>query len=348
MSRLTIIPSVLKYIAFFFFLLVGFSLKGQSQVDSLVNEGTKYHDEKNYEKAIEKYQEALKINPDSWLAHYEIAFSSYEMKDYENAILNAEKSIKNDKNSAYYSYVILGSAYDIIGKPKKAIRAYEKGIKKFPKKYLLYYNLALTYYNLNDIINAEPNAIKAIEFNPSHPSSHLLLAYMNNQKGERSKTVLSLYYFLMLEANSPRSKEALNLLNSLHKKGVTRRDEKNIDVVVNVNDDKDFGASELMMSLLEASKNLEENKDKSQGELFFENTKSFFTILGELNDKKPKSSFQKRFYVPFFKKLVHDKHTEAFSYYIQMSSEDKEVLTWLELNGNQIEKFGNWYENQNK
>lgn len=336
----------MKNLFVFYLLLQGcISLTAQSQIELLVNEGTKLHDEKKYTQAIEKYKEALKLDPQSWLAHYEMAFTYYESKSYENTITHAEESIKNDKNNAYYSYVILGSAYDLVGKPKKAIKVYEKGIKKFPEKYLLYYNLALTKYNINDLKGAEPHAIKAIKLNPNHASSHLLLAHLNKNKGLRSKAVLSLYYFLLLEADSPRSKDALTLLKSLLEKGVTRRDEKNIDVTLNMNDDKEFGASDLMMSLLEASKSLEENKDKSTGVLFYENTESFFKILGELNEKNKKQDFHKSFYVPYFKKMVVDDHVETLSYYIQMSSKDREVLLWLETNGGKISKFGEWFEN---
>lgn len=325
--------------------MITVTLAGQSQVELLVEEGSKFHDEKNYDKAIEKYKEALAIDSDSWLVHYEMAFTYYESKDYENTIIHAEESIKSDENNAYYSYVILGSAYDLVGKPKKAIKVYEKGIKKFPEKYLLYYNLALTTYNLNDLKSAEPNVIKAIQLNPNHSTSHLLLAYMNNQKGLRSKTVLSLYYFLMLEADSPRSPDALKLLKNLLKKGVSRRDEKTIDVKLTMNDDDQFGASELMMSLLEASKSLEENKDKSEGVLFYENTESFFTILSELNEEEKKRDFHKSFYVPYFKKMSRDGHVEALSYYIQMSAKEREVLLWLEANGDKINQFGTWFEN---
>ncbi len=328
----------------FLFFMGNIALYSQSKVETLINEGIKLHDKKNYEKAIEKYGAALELEPDSWLAHYEMAFSYFESKDYENAIVHCEESIKSDQNNAYYSYVVLGSAYDLINKPKKAIKTYEKGIRKFPKQYLLYYNLALTHYNLKNTKKAEPNAIRAIELNPKHSSSHLLLAYMSNQKGERTKTVLSLYYFLMLEADSSRAKDALDLLKNLQQKGVTQRDEKNIDVVLSINDDNEFGASDLMMSLLQASNNLEENKDKPKEELFYENTKSFFTILGELNEKEEKKDFHKSFYVPYFKKMVDDGHVETLSYYIQISSQDKAIMLWLELNGKKIEEFSSWFE----
>ena len=331
----------------FSFLITSVSLIGQDQVKILIDEGVQLHDEKKFDKAIEKYKEALVIDSDSWLACYELSYTYFELKDYENCIQYAEESINNDRNNSYSSYVILGSAYDLMGKPKKAVKTYGKGIKKFFDKYLLYYNLGLTQYNLMESNDAKKNIEKAIELNPNHASSHLVLAHIGANDAQRTPAVLSLYYFLMLEPDSQRSKDALDLLKRLLKKGVTRRDENNVDVTLTMNKGNEFGASELMMSLLEASKNLEENKDKSPGELFYENTESFFTILSELNEKNKAKDFHKRFYVPFFKQVVAEGHVEAFSYYIQISSEDKEVLLWLEMNRDKIAKFASWFETQN-
>jgi len=163
-----------KLFILYILLFICATTKAQSSIQKLINEGIEFHDKKQYQKAIDKYKEALKIDTNSWLANYEIAFSYFQLKDYENTIKHSEKSIKNDKNNAYYSYIILGSAYDLINKPQKAIKTYKKGIHKFPKVFLLHYNLSLTYYNLKDIKNAEPYAIKAIQLNPNHSSSHLI------------------------------------------------------------------------------------------------------------------------------------------------------------------------------
>ncbi len=337
-----------KGLIWIFLLAACIATRGQAPSEKLIDEGIELHEEKKYTEAIAKYEEALKLDPTSWRAHYEMAFSYYASKDYENAIVHAEESIKNDKNNAYYSYVVLGSAYDLINKPKKAIKTYEKGIKRFPKMYLLHYNLGLTHYNLNDLKDAEDHVVKAIKLNPNHASSHLLLAYMTNKQGERSKTILSLYYFLTLEADSPRSKDALHLLKQLQKKGVTKRDDKNVDIVLTMDDNKDFEASDLMLSLLQAANHSEENNDKSAEELFFENTKSFFTILGELNEKKKRKDFWEDFYVSHFYRLIEDGHCEALSYYVQMSSEEKPIMLWLELNGKKIEEFDDWFEKNNR
>lgn len=331
--------------AFLFFISIGMSALGQKDAQTLVNEGIKLHDGKEYLKAIQKYEEALKLDKDSWLAHYEMAFSYFELKNYEKAIEHSEISIKHDKNNAYFSYVILGSAYDLINNPKKAIKTYQKGIKKFPEVSLLHYNLALTYYQQKDLASAEPHAIEAIKLNPGHPSSHLILAYLNYDKGKRIESVLPLYHFLMLEPNSPRAEQALNVLHGLLEKGVSKDGDKNVNITLSVSkEEDDFGAAEMMMSLLEASKNLEENEGKTSEELFFENSVSMFKILGELKDKK-KKGFWWNFYVPYFYKMAQDDQVETMAYLIQLSSQKEPVLNWLRTNETKLESFSQWNQN---
>ena len=81
--------------------------------------------------------------------------------------------------------------------------------------------------------------------------------------------------------------------------GVERKDEKNINVSVPfTSKSDDFGAAEMMISLLEASKYAEENKNKTEMEIFIEKNKSIFSILGEL--KKENKGFWWDFYVTKF------------------------------------------------
>ena len=61
-------------------------LLAQSSIDDLVEEGIKYHDKGDYDKAIETYKKALEINPESTLVNYEIALSYFSKGDYKLAI----------------------------------------------------------------------------------------------------------------------------------------------------------------------------------------------------------------------------------------------------------------------
>ena len=88
------------------------------------------------------------------------------------------------------------------------------------------------------------------------------------------------------------------------KRGVSKdvKKDKTINILVSDNGSQRFSAAELMLSLMEASNSSEENSNKSQEELFEENTKNFFSVLGELNEVETRDIWNS-FYIPFFHDL---------------------------------------------
>lgn len=318
------------------------SIFGQNQeVKNLVSEGVEFHDKGDYKKAIELYQKALSIDPNSSLVNYEIAISYFSDKDYKNAEIYSKKVIDLKGDNVLAAYITYGNALDMQGQTKEAIKSYEKAMKDYDH-YLLYYNYAITCLNSGEIDKAYDSAIKAINNNSSHASSHLILSKIMEKKGSRIKAMLPLYFFLLLEPNSNRSTIEYQTLRNYIAHGVTQTSDKNINVVVPRDNDPNFGAAEMMISLSKASNSLEENKEKSDIELFAENNEALFKILGEL--KKDNTGFWWDFYVPFFYKMANENFTKPFSYYISLSK-GEEINKWIEDNNVEFEKFKNWVNN---
>lgn len=335
---------------FLVFSLTCFSAIGQeSKVKAHVQDGIKLHDSGQYKEAIAEYKKALRVDPKSALVHYEIASSYFSMKNYKKAIEHADEVIDQKGDFVDMAYIVKGSALDLLGKPQDAIKAYKKGIRENPDVYMLHYNLALTYYNQEDDKNAEKACMEAIKLNRSHSSSHLLLGSLMQVKQDRVKTLLAFYHFLILEPTSQRAKGVYEALTALLQKGVTKKGDNTTVITMSApdkNDDDDFRAAEVMLSMLEASKSLEENEDKTEEQLFYENTNSFFTVLGELSDGK--KGFWWEEYVDFFYAMSKEEHVEPMCYYISLSKESDDVTEWLEDNEERLDAFSEWYENQTK
>lgn len=334
---------VLFILVFFSF----YSLYAQNSIKELVNQGIKLHDAKNYKKAIDTYKKALEIDSKSTLVHYEIAFSYFKNKEFKKAIKHCDLVLKQKAQHMLTSYIIKGSSLDVLGKTKQSIKLFEKAIKETKGHYLLYYNLALNYYKIKQYDNAEINTIKAIELNSNHASSHLMLANINDKKGNKIQSLLANHYFLFLEPNSSRSKDAYAMMMKNFGGNVSKDKNKpnTINILLSPNKDDQFSAAELMISMLEASKNLKENKDKTEDELFIENTKSFFTVLGELRKKKNKEIWW-TFYTNFFYELAKSKHLEAYCKIITQSNNDNSKK-WLMVNQQKLDNFGDWLKTQN-
>ncbi len=323
------------------FLLLSSSLIafGQdSDFDKLVNEGIAFHDKGEYENAINSYQKALSIDPNSSLANYEISFSYISAKDYKNAEKYSKKVIKLKGDNIANAVITYGNALDLQGKTKQAIKVYEKAFDDFDY-YLLYYNHAIACFNSGNLDKAYHSAIKAITNNSSHASSHLILSKIMEKQGDRIKAMLPLYFFLLIEPNSSRSAVEYPKLRNYIDYGVNKKANNDINVSVPTNDDPNFGAAEMMLSLSKASNSLEENKGKNELTLFAENSNGLFSILGEL--KKENSGFWWDFYVPFYYDLANENLTEAFSYYISLS-QGNEVNKWFDENDEEFQRFKEW------
>ncbi|WP_299335927.1 tetratricopeptide repeat protein [uncultured Psychroserpens sp.] len=340
----------MKYL-FLFLCILSFHVnysQDQDEIISLVDEGIVYHDEGDYDKAIKTYKKALKIDRNSPLVNYEIALSYFYKKDYKNAIKYSDVVIDNDGPYVKESYITKGSSLDNLGKTKQSIKLFKKAIKKYKDENLLYYNLALNYYKLDDLDNAETYLIQGIEQKSDHSSSHLMLGYINFDKNKRVQSLLNLHYFLFLEPTSNRSPQAASMIQTMMAHNVTKDKEKpntiNINLMLPNDDDKDkdedFGAAELMISLLEASKSLEKNEGKSDDELFIENTDSFFGMLGELRDDK-KEGIYWNLYIPFYDNLSQSDHMPAYCHYV-MQSASESSQEWLDNNTESFEAFAQW------
>lgn len=85
---------------------------GQQSIDSLVRIGIAFHDEGDYQNAMEAYGQALELNPDSPLANYEMALTCMNLKDYDNCLFHCDKVIKQNGDHLLYAYVVKGSCLD--------------------------------------------------------------------------------------------------------------------------------------------------------------------------------------------------------------------------------------------
>lgn len=324
-------------------LLISILTFGQStEIENLILKGIEFHDNGEYKKAIEIYQKALSIDPNSSLANTEIAISYYYDKDYKNAEIYSKKAIDLGKDNLIIAYITYGNSLDIQGQTKKAIKCYKKAMRDYDH-YLLYYNYAIACFNSGKTDEAYDAVIKAINNNNSHASSHLLLSEIMIKKGSRIKAMLPLYFFLLLEPNSERSAMQYQTLINLFNYGVSKTSDSDTSININVFlpniKDEEFASVEVMISMIIASNSIEKNKGKSDLELFAQNNESLFNMIGEL--KNDNSGFWWDFYVSFFCDMTNKNLTKPFSYYISLSEGEK-AKEWLESNNEEFEKLKNW------
>jgi Flp pilus assembly protein TadD len=320
------------------------SLFAQTEEDKileLVKEGVQHHDSQEYNKAILKYKEALSIDKKSPLANYELAMTYSEKGDFPQAIKYAKKVIKQNTEYVIPAYMVKGNVLDEQGRTRKSIKLFNKAIRETEGHYLLHYNLGINYFKEGDLDAASSQMINAIKRNPTHTSSHLYLALAQKRKDELIKSLLPLYYFLLLEPNSNRAENAYVLLQSDLYGDVSRDayDETQVNIVIDDSEDNPYRSVELMINLMAAARFSDENKDLSNEQYFVVTTKGIFEHLAtqEIEAKDIWSDF----YIPFFKEVKESKHFETFTQYVMQGTSDL-ATEWIAFHPDEVEEFFFW------
>lgn len=127
MNRNLLFTSVLLIFCTVFF-------SAQKSYNTLVFEGNKDFDKKNYESSSSKYMEAIKVNEKDFSAHYNLGNSLYKRKMFAEATAEYEKAEKlattiPDKAAALYN---LGNAHMQTNNSKKAAEFYKQALKQDP------------------------------------------------------------------------------------------------------------------------------------------------------------------------------------------------------------------------
>ncbi len=106
----------------------------QKSYNTLVFEGNKEFEKKNYESSSSKYMEAIKVNEKDFSAHYTLGNSLYKRKMFAEATAEFEKAEKlattiPDKAAALYN---LGNTHMQTNNTKKAAELYKQALKQDP------------------------------------------------------------------------------------------------------------------------------------------------------------------------------------------------------------------------
>lgn len=321
----------------------------QGEADQLVKEGVSLHKNGDYAAAIAKFDAAIQLQPGNGEAMYEKSLSLVALKRYDEAIDLLSKILKESKDPDIrrLSYVNYGTVLDYKGEKKRSLKVYEEGIKEFPQSYLLYFNKGITEVGLGYTDDAISSFKHSVRRNPMHASSHHALGIMLGDKN-RIPGVLSAFSFLLIEPEGKRAEQNLDMLNKLIMRGISRKDDKNVTISLDVSEldkkkskEDDFSSAELMLSLL-AAHVPDSLKTKTDADRMSYQIQTLITIIDE-TDKKDKG-FYKNFYVPFFVDMKKNDLITTACYIAMTSSGMDSIINWQKENKDKVDNFFGWLD----
>jgi tetratricopeptide (TPR) repeat protein len=314
-------------------------------IPALIKEGTRLHDREDFDGAIGKYREALAIDPENVEALYEMAFSYYAKKDLKSSLENALKAAEKPSSLRVALYVLIGNIYDDQKEPRKALDAYETGLRDNPNVPLLHFNIGVTHRGMGNLAEARASFERALELKPDHPGSHYWLGRTYLDEGYRVPALLALSRFLVLEPTTPRSATAIGWIDGVFHAGVKKGKDGGTQITLDSNtkkDEGDFTATDLMISLAEVSGDvIAKEAGKAERTHDVQRLGDLLTVVGEVGPEGPRTGFAARYYVPFFSGLKGQDMIDAFANYV-LQSGPAPASEWLKVNKRSVEKMLAW------
>ncbi len=328
-----------KIILLILLFLPHFSWAQIKEPDDRVKQAIELNGEGSYNRAIKLLHQVLQEDKKNLSAKYELAYAYLQSGNSVGAEKYSKQILKQGDSLKLEAYLILGAAYDMMNDPKKSLKIYNKAVHEFPGNNLALFNLGLSYYNNDDLEMAERSLIRSIDVDKNYASSHYLMSHIMLRKGETVKAMLSLYYFLLLEQDSPRAEESYNMLEELWKSGVDNSGGKTI-VAIEKKENDFYKMVDLEIKL--KSTPYIDDEPVMKLKVFTSNTNLLFDVISQ--KYKGNIGFWEQTYLDFFKDLHKKGFTDSFAYYISNTTYRPQVLVWLSDNYSEFNSFINWIE----
>ena len=158
------------------------------EASELYQEACSLEYQHEYNGAIEKLKDAIKISPEDSILLTKLAGLYTELNDYDNAVDIYLKAIEIKPNDAFI-YISLGSIYETQNKYKEALAAYENALRIFPEYKYNYLNLANVQYQTKDYKSAIENYKLFLDTYSQHWEARKSLANSYLSAGNPEKAV---------------------------------------------------------------------------------------------------------------------------------------------------------------
>ena len=135
------------------------------------------------ETAIEILNNLDKEYPNNYNVLYEMCYAYWVLGEKMKA-LKILKRLEDHPAATFMVYHLEGNCLDEMGKPKEAIKAYNRGLERFPDAALLYVEQGRIAQKKKDYNQAVELFEKAIEVDPGHPSAYCCLAMLYADSAE--------------------------------------------------------------------------------------------------------------------------------------------------------------------
>jgi Trypsin-like serine proteases, typically periplasmic, contain C-terminal PDZ domain len=155
-----------------------------SRVMRLYEDGMRLNRGGNYERALEKFTEAVKMSPNYVAAWLGAGHTYLALNDPAGALISFSEVTRIDPNNAE-AYYGIGSAYAKQGRYADAISSFRRVLLIHPNNVEVYVEVGNAYFSLNDTRSAIDSYKQALRIRPNYALAHYNLGLAYLARGDR-------------------------------------------------------------------------------------------------------------------------------------------------------------------
>lgn len=312
-------------------------VKDQDQLKArkLLEKGVKAHDQKQYEKALGYFQEALRHNPTFATAYYEMGLSYYTMGEAAEALDRILRAIALDPTNDQF-FIMKANILDDLGFPAEARKTYESLLGLMPESYLGRVNLGILLFRQGDAETAEAELKKAVAIQPASPSAYYHLGTLAGARNFNYEEQEHFTKFLEVGRNDPRAEKVRRRLAELEKSEV------------NFNLSEPYSqitlAAHLARSLWKSAKHREQNPGARGYRLTYAEEKEVYSdfILPAWREEKAKDPQARHAFFDLLLAIDEAGFLDEFIYYTKQNQLGETATEWLREHSARVESFLSW------
>lgn len=325
--------------------------------DSLALKAVEYVDDFQLDKAIEYFEKANALYDKKARYQYEKGLATYIKGDIAKAA-TIFKSVVTKFGDKDEQFLMLGNAYDELGKREKAINILLEGLKKFPKSGVLYQELGAIELDEKNYDKALQYWEKGIQLDPYEPSNYYWATKMFAYSSEKIWAIIYGELFLNLEFETPRAAEVSKILYNTYGKiyESSTKDNGKFDLTQSefnlFSDSKLVGnyssTNEIKILPFESEyalkfepNNIIYAKEKISIEMIHDVRFKFLTTWMDSKDNSQLKFGHVLF--PFHQQLINEDYFKCYNYYLMMYGSFDEFENYYQANKDLFHKFSDWY-----
>ena len=319
-----------------------FAQKDISIINSgeILNAAAKQYDEGKYQEAMDLYELIGRNDTNYTIACKDYAFCAYNLGKYDTVMNLCKILMDRDDYVGIEAYTLYGSSLDEKDKSDDAIKFYNEAIAKFPKAYLLHFNLGVAYYRAGKHDDAYRCFKRTLELNPRHPNTHYFLGLLLADNKRWAPAMLAFNTAMMLDPSPNLSGKCLNYLISVAKAEYTPPFKN--DGKLSESEDPNFARIDKLIESKVALNEGYEIAAKIDDKLMKQNQ----FLLEAMKKTKPVSDnyFVKQ-YVPLFSELLATQNLKTFEFYPFKAIDNELVNKWKSKSNKDIQEYESWISN---